>query len=146
MPISKDLLAKIVDEAFGGNMEFDSTRKTVEDIHRIIMRELFVTPAHEFPPYPHARAMSDGILITISNDQLRFATEQHPHFWDGESGIDTPNLAILNLENWKKDVANEINDEAEDGSTEITRITDEAIVNAFQWGSEHIEPTSPEFK
>lgn len=143
MPISKDLLATIVDEVFGGSIE---DTQVIEDIHRVIMRELFVTPRQNCVPYPHARLFPDGIIITISNDQLKFGTENSEEFWDGESGANVPNVTISNLEGWKVDVRNELNKEGETGNTPLTNLIDECIREALEYGSDNAEPTSDKFK
>jgi hypothetical protein len=51
---------------------------------------------------------------------------------------------ITNNEGFARDVVREMLDEAEDGSSLVTRFIDEAIEQAIDNGAEHFEPIEPE--
>lgn len=78
------------------------------------------------------------IQVILPLDTLRFAAENHPAFWDGESGDSTPNIKITDQSEFSLEVVREINREAEDGSTMLTRMFDEAIAQAIENGCEGV--------
>lgn len=90
------------------------------------------------PPI-YCSAAGAGLVVHIAPDTLRFAAESHPGFWDGESGASVPKLIITDINVFAKEVAGSINDEAEDGSTLLTILIDEAISNAVENGCEGAE-------
>ena len=85
------------------------------------------------------RVMKQRIVISVPRRVLRFATEQHPHFWDGETGENQPNVKIEDIGLFMKEVVSAINDEREDGSTLLTDMLDEAIKKAVENGCEGID-------
>lgn len=85
------------------------------------------------------RIREGRITIVIPKKVLRFATEQHPEFWDGETGEDQPNVKIDDLDSFTKEVERAINDEREDGSTLLTDMLDKAIKSAVEDGCEGID-------
>jgi hypothetical protein len=40
------------------------------------------------------RLVKGRITVSVPKKVLKFATENHPEFWDGESGTDQPNVKI----------------------------------------------------
>lgn len=90
-------------------------------------------------PYPVAAIHAMSLRMEISKDQLLFAAENHPDFWDGKSGMDVPNLKITDFHVFVLDFIKEINREAEDGSTMLTRMLDTAIRKAVESGCEGVE-------
>lgn len=81
------------------------------------------------------KVSSDRIKIEIPERILKFATENHPDFWDGKSGIDIPNIKITDIKVFMKEVVDEINNEiSEDGSTLLTNMLDKAITKAIENG------------
>lgn len=86
------------------------------------------------------KVIANELQFHISESLLRFATENHPDFWDGKSGIDVPNVKITDMNVFTKEVAGEINREiSEDGSTLLTYMLDKAIANAIENGCEGID-------
>jgi hypothetical protein len=84
-------------------------------------------------------AVGSGIEMGIGMKVLGFAAENHPDFWDGESGLDVPNIKITDVQEFALAVAEAINDEAEDGSTLLTRMLDAAIAKAVEDGCEGVD-------
>ncbi|GAB4059934.1 hypothetical protein [Uliginosibacterium sediminicola] len=84
------------------------------------------------------RGMS-WIDMQVSIGTLRFAAENHPDFWDGVSGASVPNIKVTDAQEFAKAVAQVINDEAEDGSTLLTRMLDKAIAKAVESGCEGVD-------
>lgn len=89
------------------------------------------------------KAIGGDIDMGIGMGTLCFAAENHPDFWDGVSGISVPNIKITDVQEFALEVARAINDEAEDGSTLLTRMLDKAIAKAVESGCEgaHYEGT-----
>ena len=85
------------------------------------------------------RALNGSLFIEVPLENLKFATEHHPELWDGESDFDTPDATITNMTAFAEAVADEINDEAEDGSTPLLRMLDRAIYRAIDNGCEGVE-------
>ena len=79
------------------------------------------------------------IVITLTKRGLKMATENHPEFWDGETGTDQPNIKIDDIDVFMKEVVLSINDEREDGSTLLTDMLDAAIKGAIENGCEGID-------
>ena len=94
--------------------------------------------------------VADGasLRMDVGLDALRFAAEAHPDFWDGISGASVPNIKITDAVVFAKEVARAINIEnADDGSTLLTRMLDAAINAAVSDGCEgvdHATMPSPE--
>lgn len=80
-----------------------------------------------------------AINIAIGQEVLKFAAEQHPLFWDGESAPDVPNIVITDAAIFAKEVVAEIDREREDGSTLLTDFLDEAIKRAVENGCEGVD-------
>lgn len=85
------------------------------------------------------KATGGDIEIGIGMKVLAFAAANHPDFWDGESGIDVPNIKITDVQEFALEVAHAINDEAEDGSTLLTRMLDAAIAKAVESGCDGVD-------
>jgi hypothetical protein len=83
-------------------------------------------------------ARGGAIDMFVGNKTLRFAAENHDELWDGTSGADVPNVKITSMPSFAQAVVNQINKEAEDGSTLLTRMLDKAILQAVESGCEGI--------
>lgn len=83
------------------------------------------------------RAAGGRIEMGVGMDVLAFAAENHPDFWDGET--DGPNIKITDMQEFARAVAEAVNKEAEDGSTLLTRMLDEAIVRAVEDGCDGVD-------
>lgn len=81
----------------------------------------------------------DLIDMKVGFDTLRFAAENHPDLWDGYSGSDVPNVKITDIKDFAAAVVREINREEEDGSTLLTRMLDQAILNAVDQGCDGVD-------
>ena len=84
-------------------------------------------------------ARNGALVIKIGGAVLAFATEQNPRLWDGEK--DGPGFKITDAKVFAQDVMYAMNRESEDGSTLLTRMLDQATLNALESGSEGIEET-----
>lgn len=78
------------------------------------------------------------ISIEIGEATLQVAAAMHPDFWDGESGADTPNIAVHDCALFAKAVVDEINAEDEQGNTLLTRMLDAAMRQAVENGCEGV--------
>jgi len=85
------------------------------------------------------KAVGGDIEMGVGMNVLAFAAENHPDFWDGESGLDVPNIKITDRQEFARAVADAINDEAEDGSTLLTRMLDAAIAKAVEDGCDGVD-------
>lgn len=85
------------------------------------------------------RIVKGQIVVTVGKKVLRFATEQHPEFWDGDSSDSEPNIKIEDVDVFMKEVVNSINNEREDGSTLLTDMLDAAVKGAIEDGCEGID-------
>lgn len=85
------------------------------------------------------KAVGGDIEMGIGMKVLAFAAENHPDFWDGESDMDVPNIKITDVQEFALEVARAINDEAEDGSTLLTRMLDAAIAKAVEDGCDGVD-------
>ena len=85
------------------------------------------------------KLMGDIVNMSVGISTLTFAAENHPDFWDGESGVDVPNIKITNKIDFAKAVTEAINKEDEDGSNLLTRMLDEAIAQAVEDGCDGVE-------
>jgi len=84
--------------------------------------------------------IKDGAIdMGVGLNVLAFAAWNHPGFWDGESGTDVPNIKVIDLDRFAKEVMVEINREREDGSTLLTDMLDKAIEQAVGNGSEAVD-------
>jgi hypothetical protein len=82
----------------------------------------------------------DGILsVAIGLKTLRWVAENHPYFWDGESGTDTPNIKITDEAVFAQEVVEALNREEENGGTLITEMLDEAIKQAVENGCDGVD-------
>lgn len=74
------------------------------------------------------------ITIEIDPDTLKFATENHPEFYDGE----TRGVTVKNKAEWMKSVYESLLEEQEDGSTLVSLMLDNAIRVAVENGEDGI--------
>jgi hypothetical protein len=85
------------------------------------------------------RVVKGQIVVSVGQRVLKFATEHHPEFWDGETLEDQPYIKIEDINVFMDEVVNAINDEREDGSTLLTDMLDAAIKSAVENGCEGID-------
>ena len=71
------------------------------------------------------------IHVEIGHNILAFAATQHPEFW--QQSVEVVDAQMFGLE-----VLHKINEESEDGSTLLTRMLDQAILNAISDGAEGV--------
>lgn len=86
---------------------------------------------------PRARIVKGALVITIPAGVLKFATENHPDYWDGEN--DRNPLKVTDAKVWMKSVRDALQAEEEDGSTMLTAALDKAIAHAVEQGEEGCE-------
>lgn len=89
---------------------------------------------------PLRAAIINGVLkISIGIGTLAFAAEH-------DDNLGFTDLTVMNQAEFAKDVLRELNREAEDGSTLVTRVLDKAITNAIEDGSIAVktEETDPD--
>lgn len=80
----------------------------------------------------------DGaIRIVVGAETVKFATDQHPEFYDGERQT----VVVTDRETWLHSVHRHLTVEAEDGSTPVSRMFDNAIADAVDRGEEGIAIT-----
>ncbi len=86
------------------------------------------------------RIVKGQVVIFIGKRNLKFATENHPEFWNGASAsADGPFLKITDMAKFQKEFVRAINDEREDGSSLLTDMWDAAIKKAVEDGCEGID-------
>ena len=81
----------------------------------------------------------DDLVLRLPPEVLKPATEHCPlleHFNEANNAFEHP--TITSIEKWRKAVAAALNEEAEDGSTPLTRAFDKAFVSAIENGAEGI--------
>jgi len=84
--------------------------------------------------------IEDGCLVVkIGISTLAFAAANCEEFWDGESGTDVPTVKVTDEALFAKEVRRMLLDEAEDGSTLLTGMIDQAIINAVEDGCEGVD-------
>lgn len=82
--------------------------------------------------FPLRCYVDHGVIhFEIGQDILAFAAKNHPDFWEEDVQIIDSQILAL-------DVLREINEEAGDGSTRLTRMLDEAIRQAIGNGTEGV--------
>jgi len=79
------------------------------------------------------------ISLSVGDSVLRFAAENHPDFWDGNSGKDVPNIKVTDISEFAKEVVMKLNEEREDGSTLVTDLLDKAIKQSVEDGCTGID-------
>lgn len=82
-------------------------------------------------------AEGGALHITITRDALRYASENHPSYWNDEAG--RPGIRVTDVDEWASSVARRMNDEREDGSTLLTDCLDLAVSRAYENGEEGAE-------
>ena len=84
---------------------------------------------------------AEGVLVVVvSSDVVKFATEHHGDFWDPDAEGDGYKLKVADEQTWLESVAQHLNDElGEDGSTLLTQALDKAIYNAADQGEEGLK-------
>ena len=73
------------------------------------------------------------LVIRIGIGTLAFCADECPLFYNGEK--DKSDVRVINPDEWAKDVARELDQEEEDGSTLVTEMLDKAMSNAVDNGS-----------
>lgn len=81
----------------------------------------------------------DQLVIRIGIKTLEFAAEHCPLFYDDQKRPDPPYIHVTNRDELAKDVKRELFREAEDGSSPISDVIDQAINAAYEDGSEAFE-------
>lgn len=111
-------------------------------------------PARLLPdPAPNRRDLPltvkvtrDGVLtIEIGIDTLAFATLCSDYVWrladeeTGKPGMTRPDtlFKITDAAGFAREVADALTDEAEDGSSLLSRVLDDAAQKAIEYGAEH---------
>lgn len=79
----------------------------------------------------------DELVIRIGVDTLLLATQHCPLLTDDETY--KPLFSITNADQLAADVARELNEEEEDGTTPLHRVLDQAMFDAMEKGSEAFE-------
>jgi len=74
-----------------------------------------------------------AIHIMIGKNVLKFAAENHPILYGDD------NINIIDIDVFFNEIINEINHEAEDGSTMLTNMLDAAILTTVNNGCEGIQ-------
>ncbi len=85
-----------------------------------------------------AHVIQGQLIISIPVSALQWAV-QISDYGTYHEYSEGHHLKILNSFEFAKDVVRELNMEAEDGSTLVTRMLDKAMIKAIENGSEHIE-------
>lgn len=85
------------------------------------------------------KAQDGEIVIRIGEQVLAFATEQNPELWNVEK--DKPKFKITDAKIFSRAVMSAMNQEDEDGSTLLTRMLDQAVLEAIEYGCEGVEET-----
>ncbi len=89
-----------------------------------------------------ARIVRGVLTIEIGRRTLAWANDHGPDNWSGKA--DVPIYRVTDVEEFAVDVVREMNDEAEDGSTPLTRFIDEMCSKAIEEGSAAVERTDGE--
>lgn len=109
----------------------------VQDAIKAALADQRLVPPRAKDEMPLRCRVVDGVIdMSIGVNILRFATESHPDFWDERSNHNDPNIKITDAAVFAKEVVYTINKEAEDGSTMLTRMLDEAIKQTIENGCE----------
>lgn len=86
---------------------------------------------------PLTVAVEDNqLVVRIGLNTLEFAAEHCPLFYDDQKRPDPPYIHVTDRDELGKDVRRALLHEAEDGSTPISDVLDQAIMAAFEDGSE----------
>lgn len=83
-----------------------------------------------------SRIVKGALVIRIPARVLKFATENHPEFWDAEN--DSNRLKVTDPKVWLEAVRNTLEKEEEDGSTMLTALLDKAVAEAVEQGEEGV--------
>jgi hypothetical protein len=99
-------------------------------------------PKDSIPKLPLRCRVHKGVLsIEIGIDTLAWAYEHQPDNWTGEG--DDAKYRVVDKKEFARDVASEMNREAEDGSTPLSLFFDAMCTAAADDGSIAVEPTDP---
>ena len=86
-----------------------------------------------------AVAIDGALVVVVSSDVVKFATEHHGDFWDPDAEGEGYRLKVEDEQVWLESVARHLNDElGENGDTLLTQALDKAIYNAAEQGEEGI--------
>jgi hypothetical protein len=88
-----------------------------------------------------AAAIEGAIVIVVSSDVVKFATEHHGEFWDPDATEgDGYRLKVSDEQVWIESVARRLNYElGESGDTLLTQALDKAIYDAADQGEEGVD-------
>jgi hypothetical protein len=81
----------------------------------------------------------DCLVVRIGIGTLAGAATNCEHFWDGESGTDVPCIKIDDDRLFAEEVARYLTVEEEDGSTLLTGVINQAIINAVEDGCDGVD-------
>ena len=87
--------------------------------------------------FPFCSIVKGRLHIIIPENVLKFAAENHPQFWNGET--DASILKVTDSSVFMKEVERWLTKEAEDGSTMLTGMLDKAILEAVDYGCEGVD-------
>jgi hypothetical protein len=77
----------------------------------------------------------EQIAIRIGSAVIAFAAQRHPDFWDDKGNN---RVAVTDRDVFAGEVCRMLNAEYEDGSTMVSRLLDQAILNAIEDGAEGV--------
>ena len=90
------------------------------------------------PKLPLRCEIRDGVVvIEIGIATYVFAAEHHPDFYDEHN--DRGRMRVTDPTIFAEEVVRALNDEAEDGSTLVTRLLDQAVLDAICDGAQGIK-------
>ena len=81
----------------------------------------------------------DCLVVRIGVGTIAVAATRCEYFWDGESGTDVPCVKVDDDRIFADEVLRMLLVEAENGSTLLTDMIDQAIINAVEGGCEGVD-------
>lgn len=78
-----------------------------------------------------------SLVIEVSFDVLKFATENHPELYEDE--LDKGRYVVTDVTIFAKEVVRELHKEEEDGTTPVHSLLDKAILDAICNGAQGVE-------
>lgn len=88
--------------------------------------------------FPLQCIAGDGVLvILVSADVVKYATEHHPDFYNHDS--DVYMVKVDNEQQWLESVASRLTEQHEGGSTPLSELFDKVIYTAVDQGDEGLE-------
>ena len=87
--------------------------------------------------FPFCSIVKGRVHIIVPENVLKFAAENHPEFWNGET--DKSILKVVDPGVFMKEIEHMLTKEKEDGSTMLTDMLDKAILEAVDYGCEGVD-------